>query len=224
MRKHFNRIFVCFIVCIFLFGLNKSYSQVCAGPATNNCFSVTDPGLTPSRFVQSPTPNNVDFVFDNLSKYISGITYYGSTVLKLVISPQNVNCKWRLVMSVDNNGAPGNEWETNVTYGMTGSKPQVSLIQVRVTNNCGTPEHNGTYQVFANKLTELNIINSIILNPYACNGTEVNSAGTYLSNQYGAYSFTIDYRIIPTSDLIFKPLDLRPGNYQFQIKFCLVED
>ena len=218
MHRQYNKVVIYIIMACCIFCIHSTIAQtICLNPATNNCMMVV-PGGT-SQFIQTPSPNNVDFVFDNLSKYVSGITYSGSTVLKLKIDANNVNCQWRLVMYVDNNGAPANEWETVQTYGSAGDKPEVDLIQVRIYNSCRTPQQNGVYQFFPNMATSLDIINAATLNASGlCNGTEVNSAGSYMNN-YGEYSFIVDYRIIPAFNL-----NLKPGSYQIQIKFCLVEE
>jgi hypothetical protein len=206
-----------------IFSFYKVYPQpVCSVLATSNCEEVTPGGS--SQFIQIPISNNVDFAFDQMSKYISGITYSGSTIFKLKIEEKAlpVNpCQWKLVMYVDNNGALPDKWETVHTYGASGTVPNIDLIKVKVYNACGTPGLlvNGIYRAFSNTSTVLTIIDEAALVPAGtCTGTHVNSKGSYTTN-YGEFTFIIDYRIIPSFSL-----DLKPGNYQLQLKFCLEEE
>lgn len=212
MHLQSNKIAIYFALLFTNLFFNHAFAQIsCPTYIAVNCNDAT------SQFIQNPTPNNLDFVFDNLSKYVSGITYSGSTILKLKIDSNNAYCKWKLVMYVNNTSSTGDEWETIQNYGAGGKKPTVDLIQVRVYNYCGTPQGLGKYQTFPLGTHLLRIIDDPIhLNPSGlCNLTEVNSFGNYLTN-YGEYSFIIDYRIIPAFSL-----NLSPGSYQVQIKFCL---
>ncbi len=162
------------------------------------------------------TSSNVDFIFDDFRKYVTGLTYSGSTVLRVVADSLdgNPNCQWRLMMYLDN-GFTG-EWEQLVAYGSSDSIPTLDLLQVKVYNSCGTPIVNNTYQSFED--IENYVLAIIPVNPpvYAdCDGNPVNTVGSYLTN-YQEFSFTIDYRIKPG-------FAYRPGAYQLKINFCLVE-
>ncbi|MGQ9846723.1 MAG: hypothetical protein ACUVQP_04370 [Bacteroidales bacterium] len=192
-------------------------AQICNNPVTSNCSDVV---AGTSRFYMS-TPGNIDFTFSDIQKYISGITYSGSTQLRLTIDEIVPGaCKWKLMMYIDNNNhLPANEWEPLVTYGSSGNIPELDLIQVKVYNGCGTPYLSGVYRIFENnnQYDTLNIIPELPVRnlPGSCDGTEVNSPGSYLTD-YNEFSFTIDYRIIPG-------FQHRPGIYQISIHFCLVE-
>ena len=212
MKKISGKLIVLYV--LIFFG-NKAIGQ-CNFPATSNCSGIS-PGGT-SEFHLIPSPNNVDFTFDELSDYLGGRTISGSTVLKLKVDAFNASCKWKLVMYLDNNSSPGDEWETKTPYGTSGVTPEVDLIQVRVYNPCGTPQSNNVYQTFSNMVTILPIIDAAAINPAGlCNGSEVNSKGSYLWD-YGEFSFTIDYRITPGLTANYKP-----GIYELKIRFCLVE-
>jgi hypothetical protein len=203
-------------VC-FLF--KTSFSQPpCNNPVTSNC---SDAISGTSRFYMS-TPANIDFSFTDIKKYINGITYSGATQLRLRIDEINPgSCKWRLLMYIDNNNIlPSYQWEVLNTYGNSGDIPELNLIQVKVYNGCGTPVNSGTYQIFAgnNQYDILDIIPTLPnINPAGtCDGSNpTNGAGSFLTN-YNEYNFTIDYRIIPG-------FTHRPGTYQINIRFCLVE-
>lgn len=219
MTKIYGKIFLTLInLAIAFIGYSQAPCLSYTTPATFNCDGVAGG----SDFLMS-TPGNVDFEFDNMRKYITGITYGGATQLRLTVDELNPGlCKWKLVMYVDNNGH-GNEWEPLAAYGSSGDIPKlIPLIQVNVYNGCGTPINSGTYQTFtwiSGQCYMVDIIPDLlgIRNmPGSCNGTQVNGPGSYLSD-YNEYNFTVDYRIIPG-------YNLKPGAYQVKIWFCLVED
>lgn len=213
--NHYNSVFPKLFFCLFLFVYNSNLYSQCGPPATSHCQGV---GAGGSELIRS-TPGNVDFTFDNFSKYNGGITASGSTLLRLKVLPNDTLCKWILRMYIDNNGAPTpiNEWETSASYGVSGIKPTLDLIQVKVYNGCNTPINSGFYQNFTPSTGSfIDIINSVALVSAGSCITNVNGAGSYLTN-YNEYSFTIDYRIKPSFAYI-------PGMYQFNIRFCLVEE
>ena len=196
-------------------------SQNCVPGGTMNCIQLAPVGT--SQFIQVPSPNNVDFVFDNLSKYLGGVIYSGSTFLKLKIDQNNASCQWKLTMYIDNNGAAGNQWDGTPynPLATSGSIPLVSLLEVKVYNNCKTSPIDRIYQSFPAILSDIDIINAgpgIQNFPLNCNNAQVNTAGSYITN-YGEYTFTVDYKIKFDIHTLF----LRPGNYNLTLKFCLVE-
>lgn len=214
MKKNNNiLILVLQIVCI------TTLSQpVCQGPLTSNCYDVV---AGTSKFYMT-TKNNIDFTFSTIADYYKGIELCGATQLRLKIDSINSNCKWKLIMYIDNNGYPAsNEWEPILYYGNSGNAPQLNLIEVKVYNGCGTPLNNAIYQIFSGN-TNYDVIEIIpelpVQNfPGNCDGSQVNTAGSYLT-YYNEYSFNIDYRIKPDFSL-----NLLPGVYRIKINFCLVE-
>jgi hypothetical protein len=197
----------------------NTFSQPCSNPTTSNC---ADAIAGTSKFLMS-TPGNVNFTFDDMQKYVSGITNSGSTQLRLKVDEIIAgNCKWKLMMYIDNNGyLPTNEWEQVITpYGLSGNNPELNLIQVKVYNGCGTPLSSGIFQTFTNNVNYdiLDIIPDLLgvrNMPGSCDGTNINGPGSYLTN-YNEYNFNIDYRILPG-------YALKSGVYQIKINFCLVE-
>ncbi len=201
------------IGCIFfIFKSITSFSQ-CGPPASAHC-----QGIPFSELIRS-TPGNIDFTFDNFSKYNGGITLSGATLLRLKVLANDISCKWALRMYIDNNGGatPINEWETSLPYSISGLKPTLDLIQVKIYNGCNTPINSGIYQNFipANGAF-IDIINDVTLNAAGSCAPNVNGAGSYLTN-YNEFSFTVDYRIVPG-------LTYAAGMYSLNIKFCLVEE
>ncbi len=216
--------------CLFMLLLNTTHliaqdppleppsPPLACNPAASNCYDVTS-AVMPSKFIMT-TPANIDFVFDDAREYVHGITYGGRTMLRVEVNQQSMGCKWRLLMYVVNDPSgvtPVNQWETLVTYGGSGNIPNLNLIQVRVYNACGTPVNNGIWQTFANSnYAVIDIIpQDVLVQPGACNGSRVNAPGSYLTN-FHEYYFVVDYRITPG-------YTHRPGAYQIQIVFCLVE-
>lgn len=208
----FTQLFLSFLLIINC----QSFSLFaqCGPPLSANCL-----GIPGSELICS-TSGNVNFTFDSFSEYNAGISLSGSTVLRLKVLPNNASCKWILRVYVDNNplgGTPADEWETNVPYGVSGSKPTLDLLDLKVYNGCNTPLFSGIYRSFGAANGEyLDIINNAGIIPAGSCITNVNGAGSYLTN-YNEYNFTIDYRIVPG-------LNYKPGMYQISLRFCLVED
>ena len=196
-----------------------SIGAQCPSPTASNCQGIPNSALILS------TSGNVDFTFNTTNQYEAGVTQNGATLLRLLVLPNNSNCQWTLRMYVNNNpgaGTPGNQWEKIQGTSTKGVVPTIDLLQVRVSNACGTPIFNGVYQEFTpSNGSYIDIISSSGATPInptsppACNGTHVNGAGSYLTD-YGEYSFTIDYRIVPN-------MNHMPGTFQLEITFCLVE-
>lgn len=200
----------------------------CNPAATQEC----DINSSVSDLVMS-TESNKEFVFDSFAKYAGGITFNGSTILKVKVGDNTSlsgTCKWKLQMIVSNGTSPDDtEWETLTSYGSgsSGTKPTLDILQVRVDNGCHTPFNAGLYVTpFTTSLSPgnaANIINTtgtLVVNPAPgapCSGGMTNGVGTYLGLDYNEFSFTIDYRIKPGFDYL-------PGRYEIGIKFCLTED
>ena len=197
----------CFSIIAF------SCKAQCGAPVTANC-----QGVPFSELIQS-TSGNVDFTFDDFSKYRSGITQSGTTMLRLKVLPNNASCKWALRVYIENNpgaGTPVNEWESLSSYGSGTTPPTLDLLAFKVYNGCGTPINNSVYQNFSPvNGSYIDIVNDATLIPAGSCTSNVNGAGTYLSNP-NEYSFMIDYRIVPG-------LNFTPGVYQLVLHFCLVE-
>lgn len=196
---------------IFLINLgffNFSYSQHCDALA-----------------LTMTTPTNVDFVFDSFGKFIGGVTQNGASVLRISVDNSvtlDPDCRWRLVVIVDNNpgaGTPAAEWETMLAYGTSGSNPNIAMLEIRARNACNTAL---TGNVFVNLLAnngdsyDLIDFNGSVTIPAGSCITNVNGPGSYLTN-YNEYHFDIDYRLVPG-------LGLTPGIYQISLKYILIEE
>ena len=200
-------------ICITVIIYGHAAMAQCGAPSTANC-----QGVPSSELIQS-TSGTLEFSYDEFSKYRSGITISGATTLRLKVLSNNASCKWSLRVYIENNpasGTPVDEWETLNTYGTGTDAPTLDLLSFKVYNGCGTPINNNTYQNFLPvNGAFIDIINDVSLTPAGGCTTNVNGAGSYLTNP-SEFTFLIDYRIVPG-------LSFSPGTYQLNLHFCLVE-
>jgi hypothetical protein len=230
IKKDINLFFCNLLLFFILFSSYKINAQV--GGLT--CFGDTHTptlGCSSLQIVDFKiSESQQEFVFDTFSKWKSGITINGATVIRVIAVQDAGNpteiCDWKLRMRINNGSATGNEWETLDTYGSSssGNKPFVGMLKVKVSNGCGSPQFNDVWQTFATDMAVLNIINPspspVITNLGNANcGGETNGAGSYLSVDYNEFVFTIDYRIIPAVNT-----DLVPGRYQLKLDFCISQN
>lgn len=204
---------------IHLFCVVQFLGAQCIGPfnGATNC----EPSQSQLSIVNS---TDIEFTFDSFGEVFSGIVRSGQTIVRVkAVNNPSATCKWNLIMYVNNASAstPNTEWEKLNAYGSsTAASPSLNLIQVRVSNACGTPQQNGVWQSFvalnASPIVIIQDLSSPGLNlPGSCSGQQVNTAGSYLTN-YSEYTFTIDYKIAP--GFIYAP-----GRYTLRISFCLSE-
>jgi hypothetical protein len=208
------------LILFFIAHLNVTLGQVCTAPTSDNCASVIGGS---SEFFMT-TSENVDFEFDNMSKYARGITKSGATRLMLKIDELVTDqCQWALKMYIDNNNNtegddPETRWEPIIYYGNedSGVMPTIDLLQVQVYNSCNTPDISG-FQTFAERDVAIDIVPSLLPRNESgsCDGTSVNGPGNYLQD-YHEYSFVVDYRIEPG-------FTHKAGAYQVTLRFCLYE-
>lgn len=215
------------VLCMLLFCCNSALGQLPAGCPTSSSANCDGWPLSKLDLDQQGGGSMLEFVFDKISEYESGMTYYGTSILRVTASDtaNSGNCAWKLYMIANNGGAPAplTEWNQLSAYGsLAGAQPTIALIEVRVTNSCATSQNNGTWQTFqlAQNGGVIEIIDDGSFPNLAgiggCGGNgEVNSAGSYLTS-YGEFSFVIDYRIRPF-------FNYSPGKYELNIKFCIRE-
>lgn len=168
------------------------------------------------------TSTNVDFGFDTFGKYLAGLTQNGSTKLKVTVDNtinNNPNCRWNLVLYVENGSVAtaNTDWEELYTQSNSGNIPTLDVLQVRVRNNCNTPlTGNQFFNVPLISGTPILIIsNNGITTPAGSCTTNVNGPGNPTSN-YNEFVFDIDYRIVPAGGT-------KSGTYQVRLKYRLTE-
>ena len=166
--------------------------------------------------------------FRDFSRYNTGITLMSVARLRVKVENKAVvdlDCSWKLRMFIENNsgaGTPADKWEEITLYGNgNAQQPLISDLEVRVTNNCGTPLETG-FRSFTDVNDILNIIEElvpqVIVPAGACtaSGTKnVNGPGSYLTN-YDEFSFDVDLRLKPG-------FTYNPGVYKLNIRFRLEE-
>ncbi len=168
------------------------------------------------------TTSNLDFSFDTYTKYQSGLTINGATRLKVTVKNNinnNPDCRWNLVIYVENGSAstPPNEWEMLYSASTSGNKPEIDLLQLRIRNACNTSlTGNQFFNVPTVGGTPILIIsNNGVTTPAGSCTTNVNGPGDPINN-YNEFNFDIDYRLVPGSGF-------RSGTYQLRLRYVLIE-
>ncbi len=184
--------------------------------------------LQPVLQLDMTTPNQIEFVFDEISEYYAGITHYGATILKV-----SSTVSWDLYAVGRSTGTNGPEfWDQQIDYG--NSNPNaipnlpLSLLELRQNQaNNGAAAAGGTFadysQAFSPALTPSSG-NSLYVNggtntPPTTNdkyigghagtsgtpGDDFLPGGSYLTSvgTTSDYYYSIDYRILPSLPAIF---------------------
>lgn len=113
-----------FIVCLFLSVLStsKMYGQINMELLNGETDVTITMDLQPVLELSMTTPDQIDFVFDNINAYMAGITRYGATVLKV-----SSTVDWDLAAvgtsgRLEVGGAIANAmWDNPVQYSANGS-------------------------------------------------------------------------------------------------------
>lgn len=207
--------FLCY--CSLLFALLNVKAQTnCNLSLTSNC----KPTGAGSQYIVTGE-NTINFTFQSFGDFIVGSNLFGVNILKLAIEENAApagDCRFRLNVHMDNNGAAATQWEQVYAYGTSSaSLPTVDILEMRFRNQCNTSLTGSNYVTLGSTATNLDIVESpgVSNNAGTCSGTNVNRPGSYLTN-YGEYSFAIDYKLKPT-------LNIQPGIYRLNVRFCLTE-
>lgn len=168
------------------------------------------------------TTSSINYSFDTFGKYVAGLTENGASRLKVTVDnslTNNPNCRWNLVLYVENASATtaNTDWEELQSQSTSGSNPRIDMLQVRVRNNCNTSQTgNQFFNVPAITGTPIMIIsNTGVTVPAGSCTTNVNGPGNPTTN-YNEFTFDIDYRIVPASGM-------KSGTYQLKLKYLLIE-
>jgi hypothetical protein len=207
------------LFCLLLFVYIASHAQTnCNVSLTSNC----NPTGAGSQCIISGEPT-INFTFESFGDFLTGGNVFGASILKMIVG-ENVapaaDCRWRLNIHMDNNGGGGsaNRWEQVYAYGTnTAPQPSVGILEMRIRNLCNTSKTGNSYSTLASTADDIAVVESPTESNEGglCLGDNVNRPGSYLNN-YGEYSFAIDYRIQPT-------LNVQPGIYRLNVKFCVTE-
>lgn len=180
--------------------------------------------MQPVLELEMTTPNQIEFVFDDITEYQAGITNYGATILKV-----SATVNWDLY-AVGRSQTGNRFWDQQVSYGTTSNSVNqlpLSLLEVRQSRaNSGGAAGTSVIDyssAFSTAQAAATGNNSLFVNndgsatpPLAANkyiaghsGTtgvgDTMTAGTYLNNSGVASDFyyVLDYRIAPGLPAVF---------------------
>ena len=180
--------------------------------------------MQPVLELEMTTPNQIDFVFDEITEYQAGITQYGATILKV-----SATVNWDLY-AVGRSSTGNRFWDQQVSYGATSNSVAtlpMSLLELRQSRaNTGAGAATGVADyssAFSTTQAAASFTNSLFVNndgsgtpPLLANKyiaghagttgtTDSMTAGTYLNNSGTSSNFyyVMDYRIAPGLPAIF---------------------
>jgi hypothetical protein len=153
---------------------------------------------------------DVDFVFNTIQKYQTGIVAMNAITLRVTAT----GVSWDLYVGAQTDLA--GTWDVISSYGLSGELPIVALLKIRFRNTANTALIPDYFD-----LTDISsptyVIGSAIDDPgVSCPDQGTNEPGSFLA-QPQCYQFNVDLRITPG-------FDLRPGLYRLHIKYVLVEN
>ncbi|MCB9198045.1 MAG: hypothetical protein H6600_06255 [Flavobacteriales bacterium] len=185
--------------------------------------------LQPVLQLDMTTPNQVEFVFDEIDEYYSGITQYGATILKV-----SSTVSWDLYAVGRSTGTNGAEfWDQHIDYGNGASANAIpdlplSLLELRQNQaNNGDGAATGAFSDYSSPFPAVSApsgANSLYVNagtntPPTLNdkyigghsgatgvvGDDFLPGGSYLTSSGTAsdYYYSIDYRILPGLPAVF---------------------
>ena len=208
-------------------------SMIMTLPATAQLIDEKDVTVTmdlqPVLQLEMSTPNQLEFVFDNINEYYAGITQYAATVLKV-----SSTVSWDLYAVGRSNGTNGPEfWDQVIDYGNSNINAipdlPLSLLELRQAqpNNgstaaaatatfadynqafaqAGAPSAGNSLYVNGGTNTPPSVADKYIAG-HACTtapGADAMPGGSYLINGGTASDFyyAVDYRILPGLPAVF---------------------
>ncbi|MFN2395364.1 MAG: hypothetical protein ABR597_06715 [Bacteroidales bacterium] len=154
---------------------------------------------------------DVEFVFNTIQKYQTGVVVPNAITLRIIADGLN----WDLYVGAQTD-SPG-YWNELTAYSTYGVEPETDILELRFRNTANTSQQFGWFPV-SDINTPVYIIGSE--NPgdpsVSCPGQGTNTPGSYLTEPQ-CYLFNVDMRIVPG-------FDLKPGLYNLLIKYVIVED
>ena len=183
--------------------------------------------LQPVLQLDMTTPDQIEFVFDNINEYYAGITHYGATILKV-----SSTVSWDLYAVGRSSGTNGaGFWDQQIDYGSGNNANAIpnlplSLLELKQSQaNNGDGAATGTYSDYSSAFTPTGTAsgqNSLYVN--AGTNTPPTLADKYIGGHAGVtgigdflpggsyltqtgttsnYYYSIDYRILPGLPAIF---------------------
>lgn len=156
------------------------------------------------------TNPDVDFVFNTVQKYQTGLVAMNAITLRITATGAN----WDLYVGAETDIA--GTWDVVTTYSPSGELPGVELLEIRFRNTANTSQELSFFE-----MTDISTPTYIIGSPISdaainCPDTGTNTPGSFLTNPE-CYQFNVDLRVIPG-------FTLRPGLYQLNIRYNIVVD
>lgn len=183
--------------------------------------------LQPVLQLDMTTPDQIEFVFDNINEYYAGITHYGATILKV-----SSTVSWDLYAVGRSSGTNGaGFWDQQIDYGSGNNSNAIpnlplSLLELKQSQpNAGDAAATGTYSDYSAAFTPAGTAsgkNSLYVN--AGTNTPPSLADKYIGGHAGVtgtgdflpggsyltqtgttsnYYYSMDYRILPGLPAIF---------------------
>lgn len=196
--------------------------------------------LQPVLQLDMSTPNQIEFVFDEINEYYSGITQYAATILKV-----SSTVSWDLYAVGRSNGSNGAEfWDQQIDYGNDNPNAvadlPLSLLEIRqaqVNNGSGgaagafpdysqpwspsgTPSAGNSLYVNGGTMTPPTTLDKYIgghAGTSGVPGADFLPGGSYLtqSGNTSDYYYALDYRIMPGLPAIFpNASDANGGSFE----------
>jgi len=163
------------------------------------------------------TNPSIDFTFNTIAKYQSGITIPNAVTLNVVAT----GTQWDLY--VGSITATAGTWDNTQYYCATGDGfPPVSILKVAFRNSGSTPLLTGYLPMEDISTTTLDIIGDhthVSDPPINCgdvNHQGTNTEGTYLTDPQ-CYQFKVDFKIVPG-------LNYRAGVYTLTAEIIIAPD
>ena len=182
--------------------------------------------LQPVLQLDMTTPDQIEFVFDDINEYFAGITHYGATILKV-----SSTVSWDLYAVGRSSGTNGaNFWDQQIDYGNNNPNAipnlPLSLLELRQSqSNGGATAATGSYADYSASFSASGSpsgSNSLYVN--GGTNTPPTLAGKYIGGHAGTtgtgdflpggsyltqtgitsnYYYSLDYRILPGLPAIF---------------------
>ena len=157
------------------------------------------------------TSPSINFDFNTIQKYVSGITVMNVCELNV----DAVGTQWDLYVGATTT-VPG-LWDVDAVYAVGGAVPPINIMQLQFRNASNTSQVPSFFPI-QDILTPTYIIGTAVAPDPAviCPATGTNQAGNYMVSP-GCYKFNVDMKVIPG-------LGLQSGAYSMRIDYILSQD
>jgi len=163
--------------------------------------------------LEMATSPNIDFDFNTINKYITGIIFMNACELDITV--QGVQWDLYVGATTSNTGY----WDVSTQYSSYGEDPPIDILELRFRNSANTSQIPGFFQVrdigSPVYIIGTNSAPDVAVN---CPNQGTNQPGDY-HNSPSCYKFNVDMKITPGLNPVYKA-----GLYTMRIDYVLVED